>query len=214
MTATVTLDEVTEIRLLSPRPVLTLILGGISLERTTGMVATNVGAVRPVGQWTSSRGFDAGLTASEPQKVESEKAPAVALSEVVKWLHSESGLTWEQIAKLFGVSRRTVHLWASGGSMNSRHFSLLSEVMQIVRGLPVRTPKQRRELLLLPGRQGRTLYDSIRDHLASDYIEANYDDISAAVNEALAQLDGSVSSALSVITGLTAEEIEDLGGLP
>src|SRR5262245_36297225 len=32
----------------------------------------------------------------------------------VRSLHDSSGLTWEQLARLFGVSRRAVHNWANG----------------------------------------------------------------------------------------------------
>ncbi len=32
-----------------------------------------------------------------------------------------SGLTWDQVARLFGVSKRAVLLWRAGGSMSVRH---------------------------------------------------------------------------------------------
>ncbi|MGC4154822.1 MAG: hypothetical protein QM628_17355 [Propionicimonas sp.] len=50
-------------------------------------------------------------------------------SELVSKAKELSGLTWEQLATAFGVSRRTVHLWAAGGKMNSRHASLLHQLM-------------------------------------------------------------------------------------
>jgi hypothetical protein len=213
MTVPIPITNIAEVKLTSKRPALMLILGGVSLEHATGTGTGNTTSseVQPAARWTSSRDFDPGLTAAESPI--GGRSPTAALSEVVKWLHRESGLTWEQIAKLFGVSRRTVHLWATGGSMNSRHFTLLNEVTQIIQGLPASTPKERRELLLLRNSRTRSLYDTVRDRLASDYIETNYDDINAAVREALTQLDGTAKSALSMITGLSPEEIDDLGGL-
>jgi hypothetical protein len=189
-----------------------LFLGGTSLDDATGSGTASSDEVRPAAHWTSSRDFDPGLTAAEAPIEENSRTGALA--ETVKWLHYESGLTWEQIANLFDVSRRSVHLWATGGSMNSRHFARLSEVTQMIRGLPASTPKERRELLLLPGVQRPSLYDVVRDRLASDYVEANYDAINSAVREALTKLDGSAKSTLSLITGLSSEEIDDLGGLP
>jgi transcriptional regulator with XRE-family HTH domain len=43
-----------------------------------------------------------------------------------------TGLTWEQVARLFGVSRRTVHLWASGSAMSSEHEEHLHRVFSAI----------------------------------------------------------------------------------
>lgn len=40
-----------------------------------------------------------------------------------------SGLTWEQMARLFGVSRRTLHLWASGRPMLPAHEEEVARVL-------------------------------------------------------------------------------------
>jgi transcriptional regulator with XRE-family HTH domain len=84
-----------------------------------------------------------------------------SLSESVILLRSLSGLTWEQLAKLFGVSRRAVHLWASGGRMNSYHAELLRSVLSRVSAIVADTPAQRRERILAPGPDGRTLYEAL-----------------------------------------------------
>lgn len=47
-----------------------------------------------------------------------------------------------------------------------------------------------------------------------EYIDNHRDDIYAGVREAVSQLDGSTGSAVSLLSGLSAEDIEDLGGLP
>lgn len=44
-----------------------------------------------------------------------------------------SGLTWEQMARLFSVSRRTMHLWASGRPMLPAHEERLVRVLAAVR---------------------------------------------------------------------------------
>ena len=44
------------------------------------------------------------------------------------------GLTWEQVAELFGVSRRSVHFWASGKPMTVEHEQQLGRILDVLRG--------------------------------------------------------------------------------
>lgn len=48
-------------------------------------------------------------------------------------LRRTSGLTWDQLARTFGVSRRAVHLWASGRPMSSLNEERLQRVLAFVR---------------------------------------------------------------------------------
>lgn len=56
-----------------------------------------------------------------------------ATSRATSELRRTSGLTWEQLGQLFGVSRRSVHFWASGRPMNAVHERRLFEILDIVR---------------------------------------------------------------------------------
>jgi hypothetical protein len=60
---------------------------------------------------------------------------------------------------------------------------------------------------------GRSKKDIV-DIAVREYIEAHREEINAGVRTALTQLDGSASASVSLITGLSAEEIDKLGGLP
>lgn len=82
--------------------------------------------------------------------------------ENVRWVHETSGLTWEQLGKVFGVSRRAVHLWANGGRLNARNAETLSELVAIVRDLPGRNAQERRALLLAPDAEGVSPIDRMR----------------------------------------------------
>lgn len=62
--------------------------------------------------------------------------------------HEESGLTWDQIARYFGVSRRAVHLWASGGRMSASNEELLAHLVQAVQAVKHLEPAARRQALL------------------------------------------------------------------
>jgi transcriptional regulator with XRE-family HTH domain len=90
------------------------------------------------------------------------------LAEAVKSLRVESGLTWDQLGRLFGVSRRAMHLWANGGKMNAAHAEALSAILQIVRNLPGSGTIDPREALLRPSAEGRSVYDELRDRFAPD----------------------------------------------
>lgn len=48
-------------------------------------------------------------------------------------LRRVSGLTWDQMARLFDVSRRTLHFWASGNPMLPTHEERLVRVLATVR---------------------------------------------------------------------------------
>ncbi|QKE83393.1 hypothetical protein [Arthrobacter sp. NEB 688] len=52
------------------------------------------------------------------------------------------------------------------------------------------------------------------DAAVREYIDNHRDEINANVRVALAQLNGSAEAAISLLSGLTGEELDDLGGLP
>ena len=48
-------------------------------------------------------------------------------------LRSLSGLSWEQLARLFGVSRRAAHLWAAGNAMSAPNEEHLYRCLAVLR---------------------------------------------------------------------------------
>lgn len=107
-------------------------------------------------------------TIEDRQATETSIPSTANFSEVVKSLRQESGLTWDQLGRLFGVSRRAMHLWASSGRMNAAHAEALSAILQVVRNLPESGSIDPREALLRPGADGHSLYDQLRDRFAPD----------------------------------------------
>lgn len=61
-----------------------------------------------------------------------EETSAVSTASSVAQLRSQAALTWEQLGRLFGVSRRAVHLWASGKRMNAHNVELLRELQRLI----------------------------------------------------------------------------------
>lgn len=80
-----------------------------------------------------------------------------------------SGLTWEHLADLFDVSRRSVHHWASGKPVNAEHEQALRGVLTVLRHLDRGDPAATRALLLTSARDGNSVLDLLK---AGSYEEA------------------------------------------
>lgn len=62
-------------------------------------------------------------------------------SDEIVWIKENSGLTWDQLGKVFGVSRRAVHMWANGGRLNEANARRLWEFASIIQRLKTETPE-------------------------------------------------------------------------
>jgi hypothetical protein len=82
--------------------------------------------------------------------------------ELVRWVHDASGLTWDQVGRLLGVSRRSVHMWANGGRINATNAEALNALAALIQATPPGTPDQRRAFLLAPRSGGRSALDEFR----------------------------------------------------
>ena len=81
--------------------------------------------------------------------------------EMTQWLHRESGLTWEQLARTLGVSRRSVHAWAGGQRVSGRNLERLSNVYFTIKRIPADSPSDRRHALFAPHNGLPSLFDSL-----------------------------------------------------
>lgn len=86
--------------------------------------------------------------------------------EEVAWVKDHSGLTWDQLGKILGVSRRAVHMWANGGRMNESNARRLREFAAVVRGTETgqedATPESVRARLLQIDSDGLSIVDRLR----------------------------------------------------
>jgi DNA-binding transcriptional regulator YiaG len=78
-----------------------------------------------------------------------------ALSE----LRRLSGLTWDQLAKLFNVSRRSLHFWASGQPLSRFNEEHLNRLLGTIRYIDRGSASLNRSLLLRPDGNGNPLFD-------------------------------------------------------
>lgn len=91
-----------------------------------------------------------------------EAPPQPSTAESVRKLHAISGLTWEQLARLFGVSRRAVHHWASGARMNALNEEQLIEMLDVISKLPSGSPTERRSLILATPAEGPSIFEQLK----------------------------------------------------
>lgn len=104
--------------------------------RTSGPVLVAIGGALATPATSSARSIDtfavdAGTRASAGPlgPLRDREATSRAVSE----LRRIGGLTWDQLAQLFGVSRRAVHFWASGKPLNAENEARLLRVLDVVR---------------------------------------------------------------------------------
>jgi len=60
---------------------------------------------------------------------------------------------------------------------------------------------------------GRTKKDVVGDAVR-EYVETHRAELNEAIKQSLSRLDGSTASAVSLLTGMDADELAELGGLP
>ncbi len=83
------------------------------------------------------------------------ETPQNALSEVRKL----TGLTWEQLAKIFNVSRRSLHFWASGQSISRFNEESLHRLLGTLRYIDRGNANTNRSALLNPCKNGQLPFD-------------------------------------------------------
>jgi DNA-binding transcriptional regulator YiaG len=138
-------------------------LAGTSTGGQYGSVASFV----TVGR--TDRGQLAPLVAPKPKVVVSpavRSAESRSDREEITWIKEHSGLTWDQLGKIFGVSRRAVHMWANGGRLNEPNARRLRTFSAIIRGVesetPRSTPEAVRARLLQIESDGLSIIDRLR----------------------------------------------------
>lgn len=115
--------------------------------------ATSSGAGSAVGYWIGAWG-SSGLPFPAAQQ-----APATEpVSDRIAELKKRSCLTWPQVARLFGVSKRAVMLWQAGGQMSAAHEERLTELLSRLHQAPTDEPIETRTWLMAVDEHGTAPY--------------------------------------------------------
>ena len=94
-----------------------------------------------------------------------DRTPATAgvgTDDQIRFGHERSGLTWEQLGGLFGVSRRAVHNWASGSRLSAGNAEVLARVVASLSERTNYDPEENRDWFLAAGVNGTSLFDELR----------------------------------------------------
>lgn len=83
-----------------------------------------------------------------------------------------SGLTWDQLASLFRVSRRTVHFWASGKPLNAGNEVQLRRVLATVLFIDRGSARENCGLLVAPAVRGHSALELIAEGRFEEVKEA------------------------------------------
>ena len=145
-------------------------LSGIAV--TTALLAGPVHDAKSLAEWTRPPLTQPAISSARVARP-IQASPAQTSAAIVRTLHVESGLTWEQLGRLLGVSRRAVHLWAAGGRVNSRHLELLSQLRSIIDDLRAENASQRRMLIFQTRRAEPSIFDAfLRQHTHEEGVVA------------------------------------------
>ena len=82
-----------------------------------------------------------------------EEARVPNAGQTIRDVQARSGLTWKQLAKAIGVSRRTLYVWANGGTMSALHSERLAKFETLVRKYDTGDPAATRFALLRNNRR-------------------------------------------------------------
>ncbi|WP_159077449.1 hypothetical protein [Polynucleobacter rarus] len=74
-------------------------------------------------------------------------------------LRQLTGLTWDQIGKLFGVSRRAVHFWANGKTMTAPHHEHLERSLSSMKAADKGNAPANRQSLFVTDKNGVAPFD-------------------------------------------------------
>jgi hypothetical protein len=132
------------------------------------LVGTFTGAsscIQPAAilDWTSANAVE--LAVTRPFSL-AEEFPAPThrshhLSSDVRQLKERTGLTWEQLADVFGVRPRALHLWGAGGGITAAHDERVAEFTKLVDTIYSSSPGAVRSELI-GGVPGQSLLDQLR----------------------------------------------------
>jgi hypothetical protein len=116
---------------------------------------------------------DVGFAAFKPERATPVAAvpQSFRARDAIFELRRLSGLTWEELAKLILVTRRSLHLWANSGPINSVNEKHVRDLLMVMRALDRGTAGENRGLLLAPLQGGGTISELLRAGHFQDAVE-------------------------------------------
>lgn len=136
-------------------------LGLSTFDPTTAAATRKPVDCAPSREWTNTGPH---LDPVEPQAGEPSSASLIAE------LRRISGLTWQHLARLFNVERRSIHFWASGRSMSDANAEHLARIVAAIRKIDRGDPARTRAWLLAPLPTGELPLDLLQQRRYDDVV--------------------------------------------
>ncbi|MGE3839928.1 MAG: hypothetical protein AB7G40_18700 [Hyphomonadaceae bacterium] len=136
----------------------------ISLGIGLGGTGTASGAERPVALDCTDASIAGRVMTLTP-------APAETPARAVLEIRRISGLTWDELATLFSVSRRSVHHWASGKQVSSANEHHIRRTLGVVRALDRGASSATRNLILGQHLSGSLIFDLLQAQAYEDVLD-------------------------------------------
>lgn len=150
----------------SPRKYKTKLLGVVIIAGSVGL------SVSTTANGYSTIISDLTTTSGLPGQISPLfKETSISTSSAVMEVRRLSGLTWDELADLFGVSRRSVHHWANGKPVNADNDQSIRRVLAVLRQISHGEAARTREALLSPGTDGRMIFDLLKEGLFERALE-------------------------------------------
>lgn len=128
-------------------------------------VAAALGSGLPSQAVPPPRLLKAPIPALDQAEIAVARSEETALAE----LRRLSGLTFDQLARLFQTSRRAIHFWASGKPMAAANQEHLHRLLEVARRMDRGSSSQNREALLSSSGNGQIPFDLL---IEKNYAEA------------------------------------------
>ncbi len=145
------------------KPVLVVTLGVsvgglLAIPNTSSAEPNHIGENRVVfPEASTSSGFGEVPLLEELALTENQ---GITTRRAISEIRQISGLTWEELGRLFHVSRRSVHFWASGKPLRSGKEVLLLRTLDFIRKVDRGNARDNRSAIFL-AIDGRTPFDLI-----------------------------------------------------
>lgn len=137
---------------------------------TTWWPDYNLAVMSEATNASQSGGERFSLTIPVGESAVTEGAPAAVME-----LRRLTGLTWEQLADLFSVNRRSVHNWASGRTPSRRNEERLRRLLAVMRAVDRGSVQANRSALFGSLRDGLVLFELLK--------EGRYSEVQAAIGQ-------------------------------
>jgi len=104
---------------------------------------------------------DARLVVAEPTSSLATEVSHARQTVALKELRHRTGLTWDQLAELFDVTRRSVHSWNNGNAMRPEHVQTLRRLVAFSRHVDRGLPSLTKAALFTPNDSGQIPFKAL-----------------------------------------------------